>query len=729
METTTIAGLPAAPVVLPALLALLPSGVVYYTPVYDAAGTVVDFCFAYLNPAAQHLLGLPAQPAQTYFEQWPDSVTNGAFAWLRDIFLVGTPARLDEYYYNTTQEKFIQAHGCRLEGGVLVSFTDGTDQPRTAVEDALRQSRAREQQARAEAEREKENLLRVFEQATVAMALFQGPDYTIELANAEMANIWGRSPSQIVGRPVFEALPDIMGQGFEAIFADVLTHGTPYDLQEVPVTIARGHTDRPTLGYFNLTYQPQHDAQGRITGIVTLAIEVTERVLAHRQLEAQTRQTNQLNQELQMANAEIGASNATLMRIQRQLRAFNDELEVRVQERTQSLRESQAREQAARQAAEVQQQNLRDIFEQAPVAICLMRGPQAVVELLNKKGAVLVGSTPAQVVGQPIRQALPVLNGQGFEALYARVMQGETLVFQEMPIAFDRTATGQPNHGYYHHTYQPWRDEQGTIVGVINIGVEVTEQVLARRQVQQLNEELRATNNQLMRTNVDLDNFIYSASHDLKAPISNIEGLLQLLDHLLPAPARADAQVAPVLAMMQGAVERFKRTITHLTDVTKLQMEFGQPPAAVPLAAVVEDVRQDLLPLLRETGGQLDVELNNCLPLVFSEKNLRLVVYNLLSNALKYRHPDRPPRVLFTCTCEENRQLLRVQDNGLGLSSAQQARLFGLFQRMHSHVEGTGIGLYMVKKIVENAGGTLSVESELGEGTTFTLSLPTQAGC
>jgi signal transduction histidine kinase len=85
--------------------------------------------------------------------------------------------------------------------------------------------------------------------------------------------------------------------------------------------------------------------------------------------------------------------------------------------------------------------------------------------------------------------------------------------------------------------------------------------------------------------------------------------------------------------------------------------------------------------------------------------------------------------VLFTCTCEENRQLLRVQDNGLGLSSAQQARLFGLFQRMHSHVEGTGIGLYMVKKIVENAGGTLSVESELGEGTTFTLSLPTQAGC
>ena len=727
MPTTTVAGLPAASVVLPALLALLPSGVVYYTPVYDAAGSVVDFRFAYLNPAAQRLLGLPEQPARTYLAQWPGSLANGAFAWHRDAFLAGTPAPLDRFYQDSQYEKLILAHACRLEAGLLVSFTDGTDQPRTAAEDALGQSRAHEQQARAEAEREKENLLQVFEQATVAMALFRGPGYLIELANAEMANIWGRPLAHTLGRPVFEALPELAGQGFEVIFADVLAHGTPYDLQEMPVTIARGHTNRPTLGYFNLTYRPQHDARGRITGIVTLAIEVTEQVRARQQLEEKERQTNHLNKELQAANAEIKANNATLIRIQDQLRAFNSELEVRVQARTHRLRESQAREQAARQAAEVQQHRLRNIFEQAPVAICLMRGPRAVVELLNQHGATLVGSTPAQVVGLPIREALPALNGQGFEELYRRVLQGETLVFQEMPITFDRADTGQPTHGYYHHTYQPWREENGTIVGVINIGVEVTEQVLARRQVQQLNEELREANGQLTRTNVDLDNFIYSASHDLKAPISNIEGLLNLLDHLLPATTRADGQVAPVLDMMQGSVERFKRTITHLTDVTKLQFEFGQPAAAVPLAAVVEDVRQDLLPLLHETGGQLEVELGDCLPLVFSEKNLRLVVYNLLSNALKYRHPDRPPRVRLTCTRAGNNQLLRVQDNGLGLTKVQQGKLFGLFQRMHSHVEGTGIGLYMVKKIVENAGGTLAVESEPDQGTTFILTFPAQA--
>jgi signal transduction histidine kinase len=89
---------------------------------------------------------------------------------------------------------------------------------------------------------------------------------------------------------------------------------------------------------------------------------------------------------------------------------------------------------------------------------------------------------------------------------------------------------------------------------------------------------------------------------------------------------------------------------------------------------------------------------------VFSAKNLRSVVHNLLSNALKYRHPTRPPRVRIACVHTDHHFVLTVQDNGLGLSEPQQARLFQLFQRLHTHVEGTGVGLYMVERIVEQAG-------------------------
>jgi signal transduction histidine kinase len=99
-------------------------------------------------------------------------------------------------------------------------------------------------------------------------------------------------------------------------------------------------------------------------------------------------------------------------------------------------------------------------------------------------------------------------------------------------------------------------------------------------------------------------------------------------------------------------------------------------------------------------------------------------VYNLLSNAVKYRHPSRVPLVHLYCYPSATGAVLEVQDNGLGLSVQQQGKLFGLFTRLHAHVEGSGVGLYMVKRIVENAGGTITVQSQLGIGSTFTVHIP-----
>ncbi|MET4074060.1 ATP-binding protein [Hymenobacter sp. UYCo722] len=235
---------------------------------------------------------------------------------------------------------------------------------------------------------------------------------------------------------------------------------------------------------------------------------------------------------------------------------------------------------------------------------------------------------------------------------------------------------------------------------------------------------LKETNEQLVRTNRDLDNFVYTASHDLKAPISNIEGLLRLLEDLLPAELRTDDTLLAVLARMQDAVERFTRTIGHLTNVSKLQEEFAHLVTPTALAPLIEDVRQDLQPLLAKTGGRLEVNVVECPTLMVSEKNLRSVLYNLVSNALKYHHPHRPPVVRIGCRLEGDHRVLRVQDNGLGLAEGQQAKLFGLFERLHTHVEGTGVGLYMVKKMVENAGGTIAVHSREGEGSTFAVWFP-----
>jgi len=273
---------------------------------------------------------------------------------------------------------------------------------------------------------------------------------------------------------------------------------------------------------------------------------------------------------------------------------------------------------------------------------------------------------------------------------------------------------------------------------VLVFGFEVTELVETRQQVERLNqqlaainEELRATNQelnqsntQLTRTNVDLDTFVYTASHDLKAPIANIEGILLALRAQLPAAVQQDEMIAQLLDLLQGTVNRFQLTITQLTDISKLQLAHAGAAEPVQLAQLVEDVRLDVASQLKRAATRLTIEVTPKLLVRFSPSNLRSVIYNLLSNAIKYRSPARPSQVWVRAEQTPQAVVLTVQDNGLGMSEVQQRQLFGLFQRLHTHVEGTGVGLYIVKRLVENGGGTITVQSQPDVGTVFTVTLP-----
>jgi light-regulated signal transduction histidine kinase (bacteriophytochrome) len=263
-------------------------------------------------------------------------------------------------------------------------------------------------------------------------------------------------------------------------------------------------------------------------------------------------------------------------------------------------------------------------------------------------------------VGRPFFEALPELADQGLRELLDGVRQtGLPFAAHEREI---HLAHCPQDSGFYNFTYEPQRNEQGQVLAITCVATDVTEQVHARQQVQDLNQELAAineelqaaneelqaaneelqeSNHQLTRTNVDLDNFIYTASHDLKQPITNIEGLLLALQHELP-PAGKVGEVPTMLQLMQQAVERFGRTIAHLTDVSRLQQAHAQLATQVHLARVVQEVQLDLAPLIMQTNAQVLVAVPEPMTLLFSEKNLRSVVYNLLSNALKYRHADRP---------------------------------------------------------------------------------------
>ncbi|ALI99917.1 PAS domain-containing sensor histidine kinase [Rufibacter tibetensis] len=238
----------------------------------------------------------------------------------------------------------------------------------------------------------------------------------------------------------------------------------------------------------------------------------------------------------------------------------------------------------------------------------------------------------------------------------------------------------------------------------------------------QAEETLKRRNEELQRTNNDLDNFIYTASHDLKAPITNIEGLVNTLVMDLPPETAELPDIAPIIPMIRGSISRFKNTINDLTELTKLQRKMEEDISLVQFHEVLDEICQDLEFQVQSSGAKIEADFSQFPALQFSKKNLRSVLYNLVSNAIKYASPLRAPLIRISARQEQEFCVLTVQDNGLGIDPSQHNKIFSMFKRLHDHVEGTGIGLYIVKKIIDNSGGKIEVESEPSKGSTFKAS-------
>jgi signal transduction histidine kinase len=141
---------------------------------------------------------------------------------------------------------------------------------------------------------------------------------------------------------------------------------------------------------------------------------------------------------------------------------------------------------------------------------------------------------------------------------------------------------------------------------------------------------------------------------------------------------------------------------------------------------MIEGILLDLHEDIRASAANIELQMDEGVKIVFTKKNFKSIFYNLISNALKYRHAERNPHITLTCQLQGAYQVVSVEDNGLGLNTKDENKIFGMFKRQHNHVEGSGIGLYLVKRMIENAGGKITVESKLGIGSTFRIYFPHQ---
>ncbi|AHM62282.1 Cyanobacterial phytochrome A [Flammeovirgaceae bacterium 311] len=503
-------------------------------------------------------------------------------------------------------------------------------------------SRTRDlQQARIDAERQRDRLERFLMEAPAIICIHSGPDFIFEFINPLYQRVFpGR---QLLGKPLLEGLPELADQPVWPIIKQVYETGETYVGREVLMPMA-SHDGGPLQNnYYTFTYQPRYDTAGKIDGIMVFAYDVTKQVQARKVVEESAARfhfmADAMPQKVWTANA------------------------------------------------------------------------NGDVDYFNQKWLDYTGLTFEELKGWGWRS---IIHPDDWEETRLVWMQSidTGLDFQ----LEHRLRAKEDEYRWHLSRGIAQRDASGTISMWVGTNTDIHDRKIAGEKLLLAQEDLKATNAELNKINNDLDNFIYTASHDLRSPILNLEGLVAL------ARKNFEEKIAEkdrsVLEMMESSILRLKSTILDLAEITKTQKGSSEAPEQLLFAAILEELKADLAGNLEVTGASFREDLQ-VTGLLYPKKNLRSILYNLLSNAIKYQSPQRPLVVETKTWREAGHVVLSVTDNGIGLSPEQLPKLFTMFKRLHTHVEGTGIGLYIVKRIVENAGGRIEVESSLNQGTSF----------
>lgn len=261
------------------------------------------------------------------------------------------------------------------------------------------------------------------------------------------------------------------------------------------------------------------------------------------------------------------------------------------------------------------------------------------------------------------------------------------------------------------------KDSTGALIGTSGVVLDITDRKLAEQASALYAHELR-------RSNEELEQFAYVASHDLQEPLRMITSYLQLIEQRFATSL--DEEAKEFINFAVDGASRMKTLITDLLTYSRVQrakLEFS----SVSLGAVVSSVTRGLELMIRETGAEII-----CEPLpevIANEGQITQLLQNLIANAIKFRR-DEPPKIHLGASREKAEWIISVRDNGIGFDDEYADRIFVIFQRLHGREKypGTGIGLAVCKKIVERHNGRIWVDSKSGEGSTFYFSLPIQNG-
>lgn len=639
------------------------SGIIVWENIYNQQGKVKDFRYTHINDAACRMIKRERKEiiGLSLLTIFPDIVNDGTFSKYIEAAETGIPKSLEFYYPYSGLNKWYKVLASPYDNGLILCFDDITEAKNKEELSQQQKIRLENTQKLARIGDFEWNLL----------------NNTIHCSESLLKILEINSPKALYSHEDFtnifdhEQIKDIV-----KITKKVLKTRQPQNFETTLKTPAGN------LKYLRGMFYNENTIHNR--KVMGFCQDITERKLNEN--------------ELKKAYNELKIAKEKLKRL-------NSNLENEVQKRIKNLEDKHS--------------ELEELFEEFKLVTNII--PQMVwvahedgrVYFFNQRWLEYSALEQEYCLDhQWINIVHPGDQKRVWEAWQKKLKEGSSIQIEYRLRKFDG------EYRWFLARGIPIKNSSDKIYKWIGTCTDIHDQKTTLNVLLKDHEELSFQNQELSDVNFDLDNFIYTASHDLKAPITNIEGLIITLEDFSPQSEEANM----VFEMIKTSIDRFKNTLHDLTKVTGNKSN-GEKDNSLEIEKVVNEILQDINKDIHESGAEIvkDIQVDN---FPFSRKNFRTIVYNLISNAIKYRHPEKTPQISISAKKLDDDILFVVKDNGLGINKKDLPNLFSMYKRFHNHVEGTGVGMYIVKRVIEKSGGKIEVESSEGKGTMFRVYLP-----
>ena len=542
----------------------------------------------------------------------------------------------------------------REESGDIVAYLNVAVETTGRVRDGMAMLNAR-----AAAERAEERLRAVFAQAPAFLAVLEGPEHVFEFVNSSYLQLVGHRP--VMGQRVADALPEVTTQGFIALLDAVYTTGQPFVGREMAVMLERVAGEPAQERIVDFIFQPISDATGRNSGIVAHGSDVTDAVMARREVER-------------------------LLRVSEEARTKVEESEARY----------------------------RFLANAIPVQVWTAT-PDGQLDYVSERTAEYFGVKRDDVLGDAWIALLHPDDIPATGARWARSLaSGEPYETE-----FRLRRAGTSEYRWHLSRATPQRDDDGTILRWFGTNTDIEDRRRAEDELERLSHEATEAN----RAKSD---FLAAMSHELRTPLNAIGGYAQLIEMGVRGPV-TDEQRVDLL--------KIQRSKNHLDSLVSDVLNFAKAGAGrveyrvdqIVIRRTLDAVLEMIAPQVEEKHFRLETPaISSDVCAIADEDRTRQILLNLLANALKFTAPGGAISLEVGTTVTD--VSVAVRDTGIGVPADMMERIFEPFvqagRALRASDQGVGLGLAISRQLARAMGGDLRVASDVGKGSTFTLTLP-----